>query len=50
MAAMSGPVLTMWFCDIENKKFSMWTVDGMVARRSEGLECGVVVVWSVGSW
>jgi hypothetical protein len=50
MAAMSGPVLTMWFCDIENEKFSMWTVDGMFARRSYRSECGVVEVWSVGSW
>ena len=50
MAAMSGPVLTMWFCDIENEKFSMWIVDGMFSRRSYRSECGVVVVWSVGSW
>jgi hypothetical protein len=49
MSARSGPILTMWFWDIENERFSTWIVDGIAASREDRSECGWDVGCSVGS-
>ena len=42
-------MLTMWFWDMENDKFSTWIVDGIAASRADRSECGYDVGSSVGS-
>jgi hypothetical protein len=49
MAASSGPLLITCYWDIENARFSIWTVEGMASRRADRSECGLDGCYRVGA-